>query len=425
MATKNKITLVLSLLLLLAAPSFANTFGLDSVIPKKKERCIVRFNISPADANAVVMYKSTAPDAVEQLLGTVNENGSVAGFLDLGEYRYRVVSQEYITAEGYLLLDKTGGVVVENVTLRSAFSYITFKAEGNDIYVNGEMVGTGEWSGKLKSGSYIVECRKENHRSTIQVIEVFEGCDEVYHLSPAVPIVGELLLLSNPLDARVVIDGIDYGLSPICVSNLLVGRHEVEVSKAGYVSRKLNVVIEENIATEQEVELKKKVELEKKVIPPPPQAKKIVDVIKVVEEDVEIEEQELVSVQDMSEFADVSETDAIFVEEEIGEEQIFDVVEEQPEFPGGMKELAKYLRDNINYPRISRDNNSQGRAFVQFTVNADGSIQDVEIIRSTGDVYLDKEAIRVVEAMPKWKPGKQQGKAVRVKFRLPVNFRLQ
>ena len=107
------------------------------------------------------------------------------------------------------------------------------------------------------------------------------------------------------------------------------------------------------------------------------------------------------------------------------EEQIFDVVEEQPEFPGGMKVLAKYLSDNIHYPRISRDNYSQGRAFVQFTVNADGSIQDVEIIRSSGDIYLDKEAIRVVEAMPKWKPGKQQGKAVRVKFRLPVIFRLQ
>jgi protein TonB len=83
------------------------------------------------------------------------------------------------------------------------------------------------------------------------------------------------------------------------------------------------------------------------------------------------------------------------------------------------------LRDNIHYPNISRDNNSQGRAFVQFTVNADGSIQDVEIIRSSGDIFLDREAIRVVEAMPKWKPGMQKGKAVRVKFRLPINFRLQ
>jgi protein TonB len=74
---------------------------------------------------------------------------------------------------------------------------------------------------------------------------------------------------------------------------------------------------------------------------------------------------------------------------------------------------------------VSRDNNSQGRALLKFTVNADGSIQDVEVMRSTGDIYLDKEAVRVVEAMPKWTPGRQSGKAVRVKFVLPVNFRLQ
>ena len=165
--------------------------------------------------------------------------------------------------------------------------------------------------------------------------------------------------------------------------------------------------------------------IEKKVIPPPPQAKKIVDVIKVVEEDVEIEEQELVSVQDMSEYADVEETDVLYVEETVEEEQIFDVVEEQPEFPGGMKELMKYFKDNIKYPRVSRDNNSQGKTFVKFTVNTDGSIQDTEVIRSSGDIYLDNEAIRVIEAMPKWKPGRQLGKAVRVKFVLPVNFRLQ
>jgi protein TonB len=90
-----------------------------------------------------------------------------------------------------------------------------------------------------------------------------------------------------------------------------------------------------------------------------------------------------------------------------------------------MKALMKYFADNIKYPRVSRDNNSQGKTFVKFTVNTDGSIQDTEVIRSSGDIYLDKEAIRVIEAMPKWKPGRQLGKAVRVKFVLPVNFRLQ
>ena len=153
--------------------------------------------------------------------------------------------------------------------------------------------------------------------------------------------------------------------------------------------------------------------VEKKILPPPPQAKKIVDIIKVIEEDVEIEESELVPVQDASEYADVEE------------EQIFDVVEELPEFPGGNQGLMRYLAKNLKYPRISRDNNSQGRAFVRFVINIDGSIQDVEILKSSGDMYLDKEAVRLVTSMPRWTPGREKGKAVRVKFVLPVNFRLQ
>ena len=113
----------------------------------------------------------------------------------------------------------------------------------------------------------------------------------------------------------------------------------------------------------------------------------------------------------------------IYVRDE--EETIYNVVEDQPEFPGGMQALMKYLRDNIKYPSISRQNNSQGRAYINFVVNTDGSITDVEVMKSTNDVYLDKEAVRVVSGMPKWKPGKQQGKTVRVKYTLPVMFRLQ
>ena len=96
-----------------------------------------------------------------------------------------------------------------------------------------------------------------------------------------------------------------------------------------------------------------------------------------------------------------------------------------PEFPGGMQALMKYLQQNINYPRISRENGSQGRSFIAFVVNTDGSIQDVEVMKSSSDVYLDKEAVRVVTGMPKWNPGKQAGKAVRVRFTLPVTFRLK
>ena len=105
--------------------------------------------------------------------------------------------------------------------------------------------------------------------------------------------------------------------------------------------------------------------------------------------------------------------------------EIYQVVEQQPEFPGGMKALMKYLQENINYPRISRENNSQGRAFVRFVINKDGSVQDIDVIKSAGDIYLDKEAVRVVSKMPKWSPARQGGKAVRMYYTLPVNFRLR
>lgn len=107
------------------------------------------------------------------------------------------------------------------------------------------------------------------------------------------------------------------------------------------------------------------------------------------------------------------------------EEEILDTAEEAPEFPGGMQALMSYLTNNLTYPSLSRDNNSQGKAFVKFTVNSDGSIRDVEIIRSSGDVYLDQEEMRLVESMPNWTPGRQGVKAVPVKFVMPINFRLQ
>ena len=164
---------------------------------------------------------------------------------------------------------------------------------------------------------------------------------------------------------------------------------------------------------------------EKKVVPPPPEAKQITDVLEIVEDDAEIEETEIISVEDQGEVVEINENMNIVVEELPEEETIYNVVEDQPEFPGGMQALMKYLRDNIKYPSISRQNNSQGRAYINFVVNTDGSITDVEVMKSTNDVYLDKEAVRVVSGMPKWKPGKQQGKTVRVKYTLPVMFRLQ
>jgi len=106
------------------------------------------------------------------------------------------------------------------------------------------------------------------------------------------------------------------------------------------------------------------------------------------------------------------------------ENKVFDVVEQPPSFPGGMAALQAYLRDNIKYPVVAAENGIEGRVIVQFVVGKDGSISNVVVARSA-DASLDKEAVRVVKAMPKWTPGKQNGTTVNVKYTCPVTFRLQ
>ncbi len=105
------------------------------------------------------------------------------------------------------------------------------------------------------------------------------------------------------------------------------------------------------------------------------------------------------------------------------ETKIFDVVEEQPSFPGGMGALMQWLNDNINYPAIAAENGIEGRVIVQFVVSKTGAISDVRVARGV-DPSLDKEAVRVVSKMPNWTPGKQNGTNVNVRFTLPVQFRL-
>lgn len=162
---------------------------------------------------------------------------------------------------------------------------------------------------------------------------------------------------------------------------------------------------------------------EKKTVPPPPQSKKITEIIEIVEDDAEIVEDVIQSSEDQVEYMDISEIENIVVEEEPQEEAPFMVVEDMPEFPGGAAALMEYLKKNIKYPVICRENNIQGRVLIQFVVNKDGSIVEPTVVKPVNP-YLDKEALRVVSTMPNWKPGKQRGQAVRCRFTLPVNFKL-
>ena len=158
--------------------------------------------------------------------------------------------------------------------------------------------------------------------------------------------------------------------------------------------------------------------------PPPPAPVQEIEVLNVVEDDVQTERIEI-NTEENNEEIEIKAPVEQVVEEVQDEDEIFVVVETMPEFPGGQAELFKFLSENVKYPVIAQENGIQGRVICQFTVNKDGSIVDVQVVRSGGDASLDKEAVRVIKSMPKWKPGKQRGKPVRVKYTVPVNFKLQ
>jgi protein TonB len=127
---------------------------------------------------------------------------------------------------------------------------------------------------------------------------------------------------------------------------------------------------------------------------------------------------------EMSQDDIVDFSNMVFEEETRDEGEIFMIVEEMPEFPGGTEALQRYLAQSVRYPVIAQENGIQGRVYIQFVINQNGEVTNATILRGV-DPSLDREALRVVEAMPKWKPGKQRNRPVRVSYTVPINFVLQ
>ncbi len=158
----------------------------------------------------------------------------------------------------------------------------------------------------------------------------------------------------------------------------------------------------------------------------PPQPKPQVTQIQVVEDDVEVEDEIDINAEvDQDEIIEEYEfTPPEIEEEEIVEAEVFKVVEEMPEFPGGPAKMMEYIQKNLEYPIMARESDIQGRVFVTFVVEPDGSISNTAVLRGIGG-GCDEAALTVVQNMPKWKPGKQRGSAVRVSYTVPIIFKLQ
>jgi protein TonB len=206
-----------------------------------------------------------------------------------------------------------------------------------------------------------------------------------------------------------------------------------------FMDRPQDEVVEETLKVEQIDLTPPPPQEEQPPPPPPPPPPPMVEMVKftppVIKDDaVEEEPQKLqeevketqVGTKDQEGEEDVAVVPADNGPGEAAAPEVFVVVEEQPEFPGGISAMMKFIQQNIQYPAMAREAGISGKCYLKFIVDEDGGISKVEITKGVpGCSDCDKEAIRVIKSMPKWKPGKQTGRAVKVYFNLPINFKIQ
>ena len=344
----------------------------------------IQFDASNAHAGAKVyidnVYAGTIPFKSDNLSS--------------GEHIVRVVQDMYKDYIETVVISDNQTLTISPI-LTPNFATITFKTlDGADIWVNRERRGVTSWTGRLEYGDYEIEIKKASHRSQKKLYSISPSTNgTTINLPEPLPIYGSLTVETKPLSSSVYVDGELKGETPLFLPKILVGNHDVEVRKDGKLSSKQTIIVSEGEISKVQGELaedlgKYRMEntIENRVIP---------------KENNVLE-------------GNLNEDD----------EEIFLVVEEQPEFPGGMAKLLKYFSDNMRYPVDAAENGIQGRVICQFTIRKDGSITDVVVVRGV-HASLDEEAIRLIYSMPLWKPGKQRGKPVACKFSVPVSFRLQ
>lgn len=204
---------------------------------------------------------------------------------------------------------------------------------------------------------------------------------------------GFLAVISEPVEADIYIDGKYCGKTVKVITDLAVGEHQLEISKDGFCGIKKTI----NIKADETLTINEKLQEYKEIT---------------------------IDTRQMSEESTTPKNGGITIEEEKNvDSEIYKVVEVMPEFPGGASKMMEFVQRNLKYPIDARENGIQGRVFVNFVVEPDGSITNITIMRGIGG-GCDEEAIRVVKSMPKWKPGRHRGNAVRCSYTLPVIFML-
>ena len=307
--------------------------------------------------------------------------------LSSGSHSIRIIKEMYEAYnETFTIKDEEKKILTPKLV--SDFAEVTL-VTGNDadIYINGERKGKHTWTGRLASGSYLLESRQTGHVS-FQMPYDFSRKDhgQTIRIQDPTPVYGSLVISSTPAKARITIDGEYVGETPKFIPNQLIGQHIIVAEKEGYEKQTKKIEVTEGAEASLSFTL---------------ETKKVA---------VNSSENPIVPAEIITD----------------NEEAIpFQLVEEKPSFQGGdANHFSKWVNQRLVYPDIARENGVQGRVTLRFTIRKDGSITNVKVIRGV-DPALDKEAVRVVSMSPKWTPGKMKGKAVAVTYTFPVIFRLQ
>ena len=332
------------------------------------------YAISVLPRNAVVTI-----DGIQQ---NVSSDGEYSAMLPYGTHTYKVEAGGYISKSGSFSVSG-GDMTPINVSLVSVMATVsvTCPTPAVSLYVDKKLVGNAPWSGSLKEGMHLVEAKKNGYRSQQKTIQLSQQQKLDVSFGELIAIQGNLSVNYKPFGADVYVDGKRMGQSPRVFNGLLIGNHLVEVRKEGYTTDEKNIMISEGQTASISGTLSS-------------------------------------NTVSLSNGSGHSTSSSVFTSG-----TVYDVVEEMPSFPGGAAAMMSYISSNIKYPQSAREALIMGRVIVSFIVEKDGSISDAKVVRNV-DADLDREALRVVKSMPKWKPGKNKGSVVRVKFTVPVVFRL-
>lgn len=314
--------------------------------------------------------KQGATVKIDGMPATVKD-GAVMKFLKYGRHTYSIEAEGYepITGEVEITPD---GKTVKELALKSLMATLTVlpQTPGCTIEIDGEVKGTGHWTGKLSPGMYRIVCKKQGYRETAESVELSKSEFKEVKIPELTPSYGNLNVNYTPAGATVEIDGKNMGMTPDVFRDLHAGNHEITISKPGYVTQTKTITIVEG---------------------------------------------------------ETAELNGGLVEESKNDDALvygYNAVDVKPLFPGGEAALNRWIAQNIKYPIDAIENGIQGRVVVEFVVKEDGSIGRIKIIRSRG-TSLDNEAKRVIKSLPKFKPGRKYGAPVNVWYSLPVNFRIR